>query len=195
MIISTFIEVAWLLWLSCQLGPRSSTKGMNGISEKVRKKLLCLFFICKGTYYLCITWSDWRRPHKPSRKSMLRLQLGDVSPVQVRRVTLGLQFCIRFPSFRNSSCRWEAVLVNHAIYKIINWLLVWGRQHTCRGRCVGLLYIYKKMVACGTNSAEGQLQSGMRSGCHGEYMYRRGCFRIDIVGHPKSNYHRQVAAL
>jgi hypothetical protein len=43
MIISSFIEVAWFLWLSCQLGPRSSTKDTKGISVKVRKKQPCPF--------------------------------------------------------------------------------------------------------------------------------------------------------
>jgi len=51
------------------------------------------------------------------------------------------------------------------------------------------------MVTCGINSTKGQLQSGMRSGCNGEYTCRRGCFRIDIVKQLKSNYRRQVAAL
>jgi len=51
------------------------------------------------------------------------------------------------------------------------------------------------MVACGINSAEGQLQSGMRSSCNGEYTCRRGSFRIDIDEQLKSNYRRQVAAV
>lgn len=37
------------------------------------------------------------------------------------------------------------------------------------------------MVACAINSAEGQLQSGMRSGCNGEYTCWRGSFRIDSL--------------
>jgi len=75
-------------------------------------KEAAVHFFFKGTNYICVTWSDWRRPHKPSRKSVLQLQFGeDVSSMQVGRVTLGLLFCINFPSFRNSSCRWEAVFV------------------------------------------------------------------------------------
>jgi hypothetical protein len=49
---------------------------------------------------------------------------------QIGRVTLGLLFSIRFPSFINSSCRWEAVLVNHVICKIIIWLI--GLRQTAR---------------------------------------------------------------
>jgi hypothetical protein len=52
-----------------------------------------------------------------------------------------------------------------------------------------------EVLACGINSAEGQLQSGMRSGCNGEYTCRRESFRIDIVEQLNSNYRRQVAAL
>ena len=100
---------------------------MNGISEKVRKKLFCLILkersICASPG---VTEEDHTSP-LVSRRSGRNLEKF---PQQVGRVTLGLLFFIRFPSFRNSSYRWEAVLVNHAICKIINWLF--GLRQTAR---------------------------------------------------------------
>lgn len=196
MIISTFIEVAWLLWLSCLLGPRSSTKSVNGISEKVRKKLLCFFFF-EGTFYLCIAWSDWRRPHKPSRKSALRLQFGEHKSDEPH---LGYYSVSDFLVLEILAAGGKLLLWIVRFVRLSTGFLVWGRQHACRRCCVGrrfffFLVLNFEMVACGINSAEGQLQSGMRSGCNGEYTCRRGSFRIDIVEQLTSNYRRQVAAL